>query len=672
MRKYTRYFVFAMVVAACLAGAFLTDRPVSARSPSALPQEEIDALVALYNATDGTYWTDNTNWLSGGDPCDWFGVDCGSHNWPQVHVVWLKLPNNNLNGTIPAEITNLVELDELLLNDNHLSEPIPADLDQFAYLVNLCLQNNALSGSIPEAIGSIGASNEANGGLRIFLQNNQITGTIPSSLGEMPRLRYLDLSRNALTGNIPDSFGNLDTLWEIDLSFNRLEGPIPSSMSSLAQLHKFKVSDNRLSGQIPAWLGAQPYLTELELQHNLLEGPIPAELSGAPLLEVLWLAYNRLSGELPHELGAMGNLHWLWLTTNSLGGQVPDTFVNLPLYSFWYDSTDLCEPCTQEYQDWLQTILDLKRTWSCSPSVVLSQDLVGPGGTLVVTGKCWPPNANLAVYLNDTLLGNNQSDLYGNVVFELKVAPDFTDFGFYWISIKLAQPLAASLEGQKKGSGCAKSGTDGEQQAAAAFRVDPDAPAWPSQGNPSIFDVPPGIAYDNSLYLPLVRGNRPLVIDLGDPVVPDNLYLQEGGDWDTLPITAGASPSAARRTGNGETLASSDGNQVADFYMQFDANDRFIFVGNPTQDLVIEVEYLDAGSDTFNLQYDAMYGGPFDDGRYRDTQWITKTNTGEWMTASFAIDIVYFGNRDNGGDFRIYDFGDGYEIIRKVTITLVR
>ena len=107
---------------------------------------------ALYNATDGTYWTDNTNWMTAEDPCNWYGVDCGSHNWPQVHVVLLKLPNNNLNGAIPPEITNLVELDELLLNDNHLSGPIPTELDKFAYLVNLCLENNTLTGSIPEGI----------------------------------------------------------------------------------------------------------------------------------------------------------------------------------------------------------------------------------------------------------------------------------------------------------------------------------------------------------------------------------------------------------------------------------------------------------------------------------------------------------------------------------------
>ena len=114
-----------------------------------------------------------------------------------------------------------------------------------------------------------------------------------------------------------------------------------------------------------------------------------------------------------------------------------------------------------------------------------------------MTGNCWPSNANLAVFLNERLLGNIQSDLYGSFSFELKVAPDWADFGWYWISIKLAEPLAAGLDKQKTNSGCSKSGVDGEQEAAAGFKIDPDWPAWPSQGSPVTYDVPPGIVLDH-------------------------------------------------------------------------------------------------------------------------------------------------------------------------------
>ena len=42
-----------------------------------IPQIERDALIALYNSTDGDNWTDNTGWLGeAGTECSWFGVTC--------------------------------------------------------------------------------------------------------------------------------------------------------------------------------------------------------------------------------------------------------------------------------------------------------------------------------------------------------------------------------------------------------------------------------------------------------------------------------------------------------------------------------------------------------------------------------------------------------------------
>ena len=161
------------------------------------------------------------------------------------------------------------------------------------------------------------------------------------------------------------------------------------------------------------------------------------------------------------------------------------------------------------------------------------------------------------------------------------------------------------------------------------------------------------------------------MIHLGDPVTPDNLYYRKVAIGARFPSPPARPRLLAGAPAMEKLLTSPDGNQVADFYMQFDADDQSIFEGIPTQDLIIDVEYLDVGYDTFNLQYDGMYGGPFNDGRFKGTLGITKTNTGEWMTARFVIDEAYFGNRDNDGDFRIYDCGDGYEIIRKVTVILV-
>lgn len=176
-------------------------------------------------------------------------------------------------------------------------------------------------------------------------------------------------------------------------------------------------------------------------------------------------------------------------------------------------------------------------------------------------------------------------------------------------------------------------------------------------------------------YLPFVAKNwsppPTLSILLGHNNVEQGLFLDYGGDMDTEVVSVGSPPTEARRTGNSQVLPSPDGNQVADYYMQFRADDGAIFAGDPTTRIRIEVEYLDQGTDTFMIQYDALSGGPLGDGRFKDTGSVIKTDTGRFQTAVFTLCDAYFANRDHGADFRIDDRGDGAEIIRRVTVTLL-
>jgi len=100
-------------------------------------------------------------------------------------------------------------------------------------------------------------------------------------------------------------------------------------------------------------------------------------------------------------------------------------------------------------------------------------------------------------------------------------------------------------------------------------------------------------------------------------------------------------------------------------------DDSHIYAGSPTTRVRIVVTYLDQGSDSFSLQYDALSGGPFSDGRFKDAGMIPKTNSGGFRTAVFTLNDVHFANRDNRADFRIVDNGDGAETIRRVTVTLL-
>ena len=162
-----------------------------------------------------------------------------------------------------------------------------------------------------------------------------------------------------------------------------------------------------------------------------------------------------------------------------------------------------------------------------------------------------------------------------------------------------------------------------------------------------------------------------LSILLGQDNVEEGLFLDYGGDVDTEVVSVGSPPTEARRTGNGQALPGPDGNQVEDYYVQFRADDGAIFAGDPTTRVQIEVEYFDQGTDTFNIQYDALSGGHLGDGRFKDTGSVIKTDTGRFQTAVFTLCDAYFANRDNGADFRIFDWGDGAEIIHRVTVTLL-
>ena len=109
------------------------------------------ALVALYEATDGPNWGDNTNWLTDAPLDDWYGVDADSSG----RVVELKLGDNALSGPIPTALGNLGNLTRLRLPDNSLSGPIPATLGNLAKLTNLELDDNDLSGAIPPELGKL-------------------------------------------------------------------------------------------------------------------------------------------------------------------------------------------------------------------------------------------------------------------------------------------------------------------------------------------------------------------------------------------------------------------------------------------------------------------------------------------------------------------------------------
>ena len=124
-----------------------------------IPSIERDALIALYNSTDGANWSDNTGWLgAAGTECTWYGVGCSGG-----HVLGLYLMANQLSGSIPPELGNLSSLNWLYLFLNQLSRSIPPELGNLSSLIRLELSANELSGSIPPELGNLSSLTSRSG-----------------------------------------------------------------------------------------------------------------------------------------------------------------------------------------------------------------------------------------------------------------------------------------------------------------------------------------------------------------------------------------------------------------------------------------------------------------------------------------------------------------------------
>ena len=189
------------------------------------------ALTALYNATKGVDWTLNDNWNSG-DACTWSGVVCDTAG---NNVVKLELNNNNLQGSLPAEIGNFPALRELLISDNSISGTIPAEIGNLSSLTRLIMDDNMFSGEIPAEIGNLRFLNT------LRLGGNELSGAVPAALTNLNEMLQLTLHRNALVGELPAGMINYSDLVEIRLDWNALH---TSDASLQSMINSAYVSDD--------------------------------------------------------------------------------------------------------------------------------------------------------------------------------------------------------------------------------------------------------------------------------------------------------------------------------------------------------------------------------------------------------------------------------------------
>ena len=147
------------------------------------------ALVALYNATGGPNWRNDTNWLSARSLGEWYGVTTDAAG----RVVGLDLGFGGLIRELPAEIGNLSRLRNLDLYDNF-----------------------------------------------------DLTGPLPPEVGNLGRLEGLGLTSTAIYGPLPAAVCDLSNLWYLGLSWSNMRGPLPQCLTNLSALGSFNTWETYL------------------------------------------------------------------------------------------------------------------------------------------------------------------------------------------------------------------------------------------------------------------------------------------------------------------------------------------------------------------------------------------------------------------------------------------
>lgn len=258
---------------------------------------------------------ESSNWLTETDECTWQGVVCVGDI-----ITELVLPEANLGGTMPSNLSLL------------------------SRLTVLELPNNQIGGTLPDLVALTNLAT-------LFLESNRFTGTVPPSLFNVNnKLGVLHLADNALTGTIPLSLlHKKDTLTSLTLGDNQFTGQIGARLYHMTNLQTLELNnmgnENAFRTTLTSDIGLMTNLIIFDAGQAQLHGTIPSEIG---LLEKQLVYLNlygntELHGQVPSELGLLTNLEYLDLSA----APQKQTYLKAPF------PTQVCHLANGDIQDFV-------------------------------------------------------------------------------------------------------------------------------------------------------------------------------------------------------------------------------------------------------------------------------------------------------------------------------
>ena len=142
-------------------------------------------------------------------------------------------------------LANCTKLRVIQFHQNFLKGHLVSTIANFStHISRINLGFNQIHGTIPSGIENLVNITY------LSLVRNHLTGSIPSDIGKLYQLQVLGLFENRLSGRMPSSLGNLTLLNVIDLSSNNLMREIPSNLAACQNLVQLHLSNSNLNGPI--------------------------------------------------------------------------------------------------------------------------------------------------------------------------------------------------------------------------------------------------------------------------------------------------------------------------------------------------------------------------------------------------------------------------------------
>ena len=225
------------------------------------------------------------------------------------NLAQLILSYNNFTGTIPQGLFGLTKLSDLRIGSiPRLTGSFGERLPDLKALVQLEYFNTPeMHGSIPDGITTLTGLTEL-----VWTDQSGTPGTIPAGIGALTNLRKLTLRGIQLRGEIPESIGDLGRLTALNLYDNPgLNGTIPASITRLTRLrslslgHLKDLENDSLHGDLPAGFEELKYLELLTLPEGVnastVKGVCPVrDLSGFFYKCCCTACVKKIDGKVPN------------------------------------------------------------------------------------------------------------------------------------------------------------------------------------------------------------------------------------------------------------------------------------------------------------------------------------------------------------------------------------